>query len=527
MKEGLSTNRHCDPFADCLVQAGKQFVIRYHSSTTQQPEKRLSPLEAASLARAGLEIATVYQDRARQPSDFGLTRGRQDGAAAHTFAAQVGQPAGSAIYFAVDADFSAAEIDSFVLPYFHGVKEGLDQAAGGTSGFAIGVYGSGLTCRKVRDEAGAATFAWLAESTGWRESRTYAKWDVRQHVNAAQLCGLGENWEPCEARDQFGQFRPIGFDVHAAQGRRMRVSASQLNLRVAPSTSSNPPIAQLPEGLVVRVLGEAAPPWLRVRATLGGSDVIGYASGKFMQAVDEVPAPETPAPTLAAAVPAVPAVHYRENDPASRRSSTGRRAQPLGELQRPSRDPAAPEDQRRQQVLQIIDWLAVDTSARYQPDTFTYCNVYAADLCYLAHAYLPRTWWTESALARLAAGQQVPVLYDSTIREMRADDLCAWLIEWGTTFGWRRVFDATALQAAANAGGLGLICADRDAAGRPGHISVVVPESGANVAQRDVDGHVVLPLQSQAGAVNFRHQTGKSAWWLDVKFKAHVFFVHD
>jgi len=178
-------------------------------------------------------------------------------------------------------------------------------------------------------------------------------------------------------------------------------------------------------------------------------------------------------------------------------------------------------------VLQIVDWLAADTSARYQPDTFTYCNVYAADLCYLADAYLPRTWWTETALARLAAGQQVPVLYDSTIREMRADDLCAWLVEWGPSFGWRRVFDATALQAAANAGGLGLICADRDAVGRPGHISVVVPESGAHAARRDADGNVVLPLQSQAGAVNFRHETGTNAWWLDVKFKAHVFFVHD
>jgi len=308
MKEGLSTNRHCHPFADCLVQAGKQFVIRYHSSTTQQPQKRLSPVEAAGLGRAGLEIATVYQDRARQPSDFGLARGRQDGAAAHNFAAQVGQPAGSAIYFAVDADFSAADIDSFVLPYFQGVKEGLDQAAGGVSGFAIGVYGSGLTCRRVRDEARAATFAWLAESTGWRESKTYAKWDVRQHVNNAPLCGLGENWEPCEARDQFGQFRPIGFDVHAGEGKRMRVTASQLNLRAAPSTSSNPPIAQLPEGLVVRVLGEAASPWLRVRATLGGSDVIGYASGKFLQAVDEAPVPAEPvapvAPVMAA--PTVP-----------------------------------------------------------------------------------------------------------------------------------------------------------------------------------------------------------------------------
>ena len=62
MQEGLSTNRHCHPFADCLAAEGKRFVVRYRSRTTQQPQKRISPQEAAELARTGLEIATVYQD---------------------------------------------------------------------------------------------------------------------------------------------------------------------------------------------------------------------------------------------------------------------------------------------------------------------------------------------------------------------------------------------------------------------------------------------------------------------------------
>lgn len=520
MKSGLSTNRRCDPFADCLIGAGKQFVIRYHSRMTRLPEKRISPKEAAELARAGLEIATVYQDNGRTSGDFGFDRGKLDGASAHNAAAQIGQPPHSAIYFAVDHDFNAAEIRSFVLPYFKGVKAGLDEAAGGASMFEIGVYGSGLACQLIKDKNALARFAWLAESTGWYGSDTYGNWDVRQHVNHANLCGLGAAWEVCDARDDFGQFRPIGFDVHSTEGEVRRVSASQLNLRSVPSTQDNTPIAVLSEGQLVRVLGQAAEPWMRIRATLGGSDVIGYASSKYLQPVEAIPAP---APLAAATVPPV---HYHENDPASRRASTGKRAQPLGEPGRPTRDGVAPEAQRVQQLGQIVNWLDSPGSARYLRDQVTYCNVYAADFCYLAGLYLPRTWWTDSALMRIATGEALTAAYGSTIREMRADDLHAWLIEFGSSFGWQRVFDATALQAAANGGGVGVVCADRDAAGKPGHITIVVPETEAHKAKRDADGNVRLPLQSQAGAVNYRYSTGDRAWWLDPMFRSYVFFVH-
>ncbi len=522
MLEGISTNRRCDGFAGCLLDAGKNFVIRYHSRTTAQPQKRISPKEAAELARAVLTIATVYQDRARELSDFGFDRGRLDGASAQTFASQIGQTPGSAVYFAVDTDFSAAQIQQAVLPYFRGVKAGMDDAAGGATAFEIGVYGSGLSCQLVRDTHALARYAWLAEATGWRGSATYTLWDVRQHVNAGQaLCDLGTAWERCEARDNFGQFRPIGFDLGAGDGELLSVTATQLNLRHAPSTASVPPITSLPEGQLVRLLGRAAPPWLRVRVSLSGGEVIGYASGKFLE-------PVAAQPPVAPAALALPAVHFRENDPASRRASIAKRAQPLGEPGRPARTATASPEARATQLAEIIDWLAVDTSARYQRDArATYCNVYAADCCYLCGVYLPRTWWTEPALVRLARGEQLQAVYDSTVREMRADDLHTWLITFGPSFGWRRVFDATALQDAANLGGVGIICADREENGKPGHISIVVPESATHVARRDADGNVVLPLQSQAGAVNFRRATGDKAWWESAIFQSHVFFVHD
>lgn len=533
MIEGISTNRNCEASAACLRDSGRQFVVRYHSRTTQQREKRLSPREAAMLARAGLDVVAVYQDNAQELADFGRERGVLDGRSAFSFAAQVGQPPGSAVYFAVDTDFSQAQIESVVLPYFEGVRDGMDDAAGGISAYRIGVYGSGLTCRLVRDTHALAQLAWLAQSIGWRGSAGFDGWDIRQHITAAPLCSLGAGqWERNEAREDCGQFRPIGGELSADDGVPMQVTAPELFLRHVPTTRDNVPIARMKEGQLVRVLGEAAPPWVRVRATIGGSDAIGFASARFLEPAGALPAepggitaPAPAAPTVAAAAGAPPAVHFRENDPDSRRASASRRAQPLGEADRPARNAAAGAAARAAQLGSILDWLAAEHSERYQRTEVTFCNVYAADYCYLANAYLPRVWWNGAALRSIGAGSVPPVAYDTTVREMRADDLLGWLLEFGAGFGWRRVFDASALQNAANAGGIGVICADRAAPG-PGHISIVVPETADAQAQRDVDGNVVSPLQSQAGAENFRRRTTRD-WWNDGIYRDRVFFVHD
>jgi len=223
----------------------------------------------------------------------------------------------------------------------------------------------------------------------------------------------------------------------------------------------------------------------------------------------------------------IPIASLAENKPTSARGSTDGRAYPIGESPRKTRDPSAPPADRVRQLTEIGDWLGSPTSKRYQPTAeATYCNVYAADYCYLASAYLPRVWWTNSALVKIAQGITVPVLYGDTVREMRADDLFAWLCDMGPMFGWTRVFDASALQKAANGGGLGVICADRRTPGRSGHITVVVPEVDGHTATRDVDGNVVQPLQSQAGARNFRYGSAGPSWWLSDDFIDRGFFIH-
>ena len=526
MANGISTNRNCEVIGQCLRDSGKEFVVRYYSAITQQAEKRLRPREAAELARAGLGLAVVYQDNARLPGDFGRPRGVEDGNAAFMAASQVGQPTGSAIYFAVDTDFSVAEIQGVVVPYFEGVLEGLAAAAGTPAApFRIGVYGSGLTCQMLKENLALAEFSWLALAVAWRGSSQYATWNLKQSQHAGSLCTLGSAWEANESRGDFGSFRPIGATVTAAEGVPMRVTATELFLRHVPSTQNNVPIMRLHEGQEVLVLGDAATPFKRVRVKVQGADVIGYASGRFLEPVGVASQVTADVP-----IPPVPAVRYREGDPESKRVSTGRRAQPLGEPGQPRRDATASAAQRVTQLNGIVDWLDVEHSARYaRTPQATFCNIYAADFCYLAGVYLPRTWWKSSTLARIGAGMAAPAaIYDDTIRELRADDLLAWLQEFGASFGWRPAFDASALQQAVNGGGVGLICADRATEGRPGHIAVIVPETGLVNARRDADGFVEMPVQSQAGASNSARFVGNTAWWDDtVMFRDRGFFVHD
>ncbi len=167
--------------------------------------------------------------------------------------------------------------------------------------------------------------------------------NVKQHVNPGEaLCGLGSAWERCEARDAFGQFRPVGFELTKGQGTPMMVTATALNLRVAPTTQGNDPIATLPQRKIVNVLGTSAPGWSRVRCELDGGDVIGHVSAKHLAT------PTADAHAIAALVmPAVPAVHLQENNVASKRAATGGRAFPLGEPDRPTRRATARIRSRR------------------------------------------------------------------------------------------------------------------------------------------------------------------------------------
>jgi hypothetical protein len=295
-----------------------------------------------------------------------------------------------------------------------------------------------------------------------------------------------------------------------------KVKATQLNLRSEPRAVPSTRLAVLPRAQEVQLIEKTNDRWWRVRTRLGGLSVEGYVAASHLVQTQALPEPAS----FSGLVP----VHLTSNEPV-RRNSMQRRAFALNESGQPLRRGGSP-DVRARELVSIVKWLGVDRGARYLArGGATYCNVYAYDYCHLADAYLPRVWWSASAVHALLGGDRVEAVYGKTVYEQNANALHRWLEEFGARFGWRRTLDLVALQDAANAGSVCLISAQRVEANLPGHICAVVPENGSFRAVRSATGAVTIPLQSNAGATNF--QFGGKAWWTAAKFRSFGFYIHE
>jgi len=169
---GLDASVNCSKFAACIVSTGMKFVVRYYSKLAS---KTVTAEEAKALSGAGLKLVVVYQDRQDAIGFFDSAQGKASAQRALDLAKKTGQTAGSAIYFAADFDPSADEVRGPLSEYFMAVNQVFRSA---TVQYAVGVYGSGLTCRLMRD-ASLAQFAWLSQSTGFRE---YGSFRPRAHL---------------------------------------------------------------------------------------------------------------------------------------------------------------------------------------------------------------------------------------------------------------------------------------------------------------------------------------------------------
>lgn len=308
----------------------------------------------------------------------------------------------------------------------------------------------------------------------------------------------------------------------------------QLNLRSAPRVASSTLLAALMQGSAVEVQGPAAVAgWLRVRVLLNGVLREGVVAEQYLAPL--APRPRTRARAAPRALaggetplPALPEAHLQGERADVTRARDGGRAYPLGEADRPTRT-ARDAPGRAAALGKIVDYLGVAHPAhlRYQARAgMTFCNIYATDYAFLASAYLPRVWWTDTALRRLTLGETLEAVYGQTVRELNANALHDWLDEHGVAFGWVRELDLSLLQTAANGGEVCLIIAQRRDLNRSGHISVVVPEQGAHQARRSAEGEVLRPLESQAGTRNFAREVSASAWWASERFQSFAFWRH-
>ena len=171
---GVDTNSNCTNFAQGIAGEGYKFVCRYYRPGDIGA---LTHGEAQALIGAGLSLVAVFEGGGNKPSWFSAAQGTADAQHALDHAAKVGQPSGTAIYFAVDYDASAGDVGAGISAYFGAIKAAF--AAAGAP-FRIGVYGSGLVCQTII-AAGLASTGWLSGSTGWRSYSSYLP-----HANLVQ-----------------------------------------------------------------------------------------------------------------------------------------------------------------------------------------------------------------------------------------------------------------------------------------------------------------------------------------------------
>lgn len=260
----IDTNRRTTSRLGCMQGQGVQTIIRYYARTTGQPEKRLIRAEAEAILDAGASIATVHQAGGDGATSFSRQRGRQDAEYSLKYAIEtIGQPDGSAIYFAVDFDCNASQFQSNVVPHFEAIHEVVDSGAF-SKRFAIGAYGNGVVLEGLLSR-NLCEFAWLSQSTGHHGSKAFkesGRWTLFQRLPST-LCGLGVDVDELNpAATAFGLFDKLdplqasstaSGPIVSVTNRFRTTAADGLRLRAGPGTEFEVR-RLLPPGTVIELL---------------------------------------------------------------------------------------------------------------------------------------------------------------------------------------------------------------------------------------------------------------------------------
>ncbi len=190
------------PKLAALKASGVRTIFGYLSSISPTGDKCWTPARMRALAAAGLRAGLVHEGwggvggRGISASD-----GARDGRYCRAAGIALGAPRGACVYFACDWDFSTAQIQASVIPYFKAIR-----AAFADGFYRVGVYGSGAVCAAVV-AAGLADLTWEAQSRGWLGYGAWlAKASMRQGPDT-KILGLDVDTDM--ASSDVGDFVPF------------------------------------------------------------------------------------------------------------------------------------------------------------------------------------------------------------------------------------------------------------------------------------------------------------------------------
>jgi uncharacterized protein (TIGR02594 family) len=290
MHEIIDSASGVGAYASKLAAAGVKCVIRYYNNqnTPVHPTKCLTKDELAALFAAGLSVAVVFEQRAGATgdiSDLSAANGTRDGKRALALAQSLGQPQGSAIYFAVDHDFVSSSDLGKIGTYFANAK----AAIGGA--YKIGAYGSGLVGTTMKS-LGHVDHIWLSGSTGWtgtQKALEDGNWAIFQKFMelVSPIGNFGYDGNIVNpAEESFGQFSAGGTQQNvpgvAVKALFQVIARSGLNLRAGPGENFQI-FRTLPENTIVTVTGTSGD-WHQVDIE-GDGKADGYMHGSYLKAV--------------------------------------------------------------------------------------------------------------------------------------------------------------------------------------------------------------------------------------------------
>ena len=296
---GIDLPTDASDVAGELRGAPISFVARYY----RDPASRwpaLSPAEAERLSALGLKIVTVWEWHSGTPAYFTYASGYSDALSASRQAKGVGQPPGSAIYFAVDFNARGSELWQ-IDQYFRGVNAGLAAAGGGLPEYKVGVYGSGAVCAAVRD-ARLAHYAWLSGSTAWDGTPGYSAWDIRQAPSGGRFPNLSFDHDANEARNDYGGFQLATY-ANTATPAAAAVTVAAAAPAAAASLVTSAVNAVVPAPPVEAAPASAAPPVATASSAASIAAPATATSPTPVSAAASAPAPAPPtatAPTITA-----------------------------------------------------------------------------------------------------------------------------------------------------------------------------------------------------------------------------------
>jgi len=197
----VDTNDNTSSHIASLKSRGVTAVGRYYSS---RASKRLTRPEARALSDAGIEIFTVFEDNG--DPELSVSNGIHDAQIALQQATTVGQPEGSAIYFALEHlpnGYNASHVPG-IGRYFNGLRQVLDGK------YKLGVYSDGVVCDALLDDR-LCDHAWLSASSAFPGSKDFdrsGRWSLAQRRIDLNWSGLSVDTN--DAKDDFGAFNLNG-----------------------------------------------------------------------------------------------------------------------------------------------------------------------------------------------------------------------------------------------------------------------------------------------------------------------------